>query len=124
MKNRTEELAGKLKLSEMPEKLWTYLTIYFITKLLVVAGKDVILVVCDRLFKIMHFVATTEETSAKGLMRLFRDNMWKLHGLPESVVSDRGLQFVVELTKELNQMLGIKTKLSTVFHPQTDGQIE
>ena len=111
-------------MSEMPEKLWTYLTIYFITKLLVVAGKDVILVVCDRLFKIMHFVATTEETSAKGLMRLFRDNMWKLHGLPESVVSDRGLQFVVELTKELNQMLGIKTKLSTVFHPQTDGQIE
>ena len=124
MKNRTEELAGKLKLSEMPEKPWTYLTIYFITKLLVVAGKDVILVVCDRLFKIMHFVATTEETSAKGLMRLFRNNMWKLHGLPESVVSDRRLQFVVELTKELNQMLGIKTKLSTVFHPQTNGQIE
>ena len=47
----------------------------FITKLLVVAGKDAILVVCDRLSKIMHFVATTEEISAKGLARLFRDNM-------------------------------------------------
>ena len=44
--------------------------------------------------------------------------------MPESVVSDRGPQFAAELTKELNQMLGIKTKLSTVFHPQTDGQTE
>ena len=50
--------------------------------------------------------------------------MWKLHGLPESVVLDRGPQFAAELTKELNRMLGIKTKLSTVFHPQMDGQTE
>jgi len=71
-----------------------------------------------------HFVATTEGTSAEGLARLFWDNVWKLHGLPESVVSDRGPQFAVELTKELNRMLGIKTKLSTAFHPQTDGQTE
>ena len=112
-----EEVAGKLKLSEVPERPWTHLTVDFITKLLVVAGKDAILVVCDRLSKMMHFVAITEETSAEGLARLFRDNVWKLHGLPESVVLDRGPQFVVELTKELNQMLGIKTKLSTVFHP-------
>jgi len=122
MKNRTEEVAGKLKLSEVPEKPWTHLTVDFITKLLLVAGKDVILVVCDRLSKIMHFVATTEETSAEGLARLFRDNIWKLYGLLESVVSDRGLQFVVDLIKKLNRILGIETKLSTVFHPQTDGQ--
>ena len=96
----------------------------FITKLLVVAGKDAILVVCDRLSKMTHFVATTEGTSAEGLARLFRDNVWKLHGLPESVVSDRGPQFAAELTKELDWMLGIKTKLSTAFHPQTDRQTE
>ena len=71
-----------------------------------------------------YFVATTEGTSAKGLARLFRDNVWKLHRLPESVVSDRRPQFVAELTKELNRMLGIRTKLSTAFHPQTDGQTE
>ena len=90
MKNRIEEVVGKLKLSEVLEKLWTYLIVDFITKLPVVAGKDSILVVCDRLSKITHFMATTEGTSAEGLARLFRDNMWKLHGLLESVVSDRG----------------------------------
>ena len=124
MKNRMEEVAGKLKLREVPEKPWTHLIVDFITKLLVVARKDAILVVCDRLSKITHFVATIEETSAEGLARLFRDNIWKLHGLPESVVSDRGPQFAVELTKELNRMLGIEMRLSIVFHPQTDGQME
>jgi len=102
MKNRTEELAGKLKLSEVPEKPWMHLTVDFIIKLLVVARKNVILVICDRLSKMMHFVAITEGTSAEGLARLFRDNVWKLYGLLESVMSDRGPQFVVKLTKELN----------------------
>jgi len=104
MKNRTEEPAGKLKLSKVPEKPWTHLTVDFITKLPVVAGKDAILVVCNRLSKMAHFVATTEATSAEGLARLFRDNIWKLHGLPESIVSDRGPQFAAEFTKELNNM--------------------
>ena len=124
MKNRTEEVVGKLKLSEVPEKPWIHLMVDFITKLPVVAGKDAILVVCNRLSKMAHFVATTEGTSAEGLARLFQDNIWKLHRLPESVVSNRGPQFVAELTKELNKMLGIETRLSTVFYPQTDGQTE
>jgi len=124
MKNRAEELAGKLKLSKVPEKPWMHLTVDFITKLPVVAGKDAILVVCDRLSKMTHFVATMEGTSVEGLARLFRDNVWKLYGLLESMVSDRGPQFTVELTKKLNKMLRIKTKLSTVFHPQMDGQTE
>ena len=59
IKNRIEKIAGKLKLSEVPEKLWTHLMVDFITKLLVVAGKDAILVVCNRLSKMTHFVATT-----------------------------------------------------------------
>jgi len=124
MKNRTEEPAGKLKLSEVPKKPWSHLMVDFIMKLPVVAGKDAILVVCNQLSKMTYFVATTEGTSAEGLTRLFRDNIWKLYGLPESVVLDRGPQFAVELTKELNRMLGIKTKLSTAFHPQMDGQTE
>ena len=62
--------------------------------------------------------------SAEGLARLFRDNVWKLHGLPESIISDRGPQFAAGLMRELNKMLGIKSKLSTAFHPQTDRQTE
>jgi len=120
MKNRMEEVAEKLKLSEVPEKPWTHLIVDFIMKLPVVAGKDMILVVCDRLSKMMHFVATTEETLVKELARLFRGNVWKLHELPESMVSNRGPQFAAELMKELNRMLGIETRLLTVFYPQTD----
>ena len=96
----------------------------FITKLLIVAVKDTILVVCDKLSKMTYFVATMERTLVKGLARLFRDNVWKLYRLPESVVLDRVLQFTAELTKELNRILGIETRLLMAFHPQTDGQTE
>ena len=71
MKNKTKELVGKLKLSEVPEKPWSHIMVDFITKLLVVAGKNAILVVCDWLSKITHFVAMTEETLVEGLARLF-----------------------------------------------------
>ena len=111
IKNRTEEVVGKLKLGEVPEKLWTHISVNFITKLPIVAGKDVILVVYNRLSKMIHFVVTTKGTIVEGLVRLFRDNVWRLHSLPKSVVLDRELQFTVELTKELNKMLGIQTKL-------------
>ena len=62
----------------------------FITKLLLVARKNVILVICDKLSKMTHFIATTKGTLAERLVKLFRDNVWKLHGLPESMVLDRG----------------------------------
>jgi len=71
-----------------------------------------------------HFVATTEKTTAEELARLFRDNVWKLHGLPESVISNKGPQIAAGLMRELNKMLGIETKLSTAYHPETDGQTE
>ena len=124
MKNRMEALAGKLMANKVLEKAWTHLTVDFITKLPLVVEKNAILVVCNRLSKMIHFVATTEEIMVEELARLFRDNVWKLHRLPESVISDRGLQFIAELTKELNKMLGIEMRLSMVFHPQIDGQTE
>ena len=124
IKNRIEAPVGKLMMNEVLKKAWMHITVDFITKLLLVAGKNAILVVCDRLSKIAHFVATTEGTLAEGLARLFRDNMWKLHGLLESVISDREPQFMVELTKELNKILGIEMRLLMVFYSQMDGQIE
>ena len=75
MKNRTEAPVGKLMMNEVLEKVWTHLTVDFIMKLPLVAGKNVILVVCNRLSKMAHFVATIEKTTAEGLARLFRDNV-------------------------------------------------
>ena len=72
----------------------------------------------------VHFVPTTEKTSVEGVARLFWNNVWKLYGLPESIITDKGAQFAMEIIKELNNMLGINTKLSIAYHPQTDGQTE
>jgi len=106
------------------EKLWSHISADFITKLPLAQGYDAILVVCDRFSKMAHFIATTEKTSAEGLAKLFQDHIWKLHGLPESIISDRGVQFTAGMMKELNNLLGIQIKLSTAYHPQTDGQKE
>ena len=110
--------------NEVPEKPWTHITVDFITKLPLAQGYDAILVVCDRLTKMVHFVPMIEKTLAEGLARLFRNHIWKLHRLPESIISDRGAQFAANLMRELNQILGIETKLSTAFHPQMDRQTE
>jgi len=123
-KNCTEQPAGKLMPNLIPNKPWMHILADFITKLLLAQGYNSILVVVDRLTKMVHFIPTTEKTLAEGLARLFRDNMWKLHGLPESIILDRGPQFVAGLIRELNGMLGIESKLSMVFHPQTDRQTE
>jgi len=71
-----------------------------------------------------HFIVTTEKTLAEGFTRLFWDHVWKLHRLPESIISDRGMQFAVEMIKEVNNLLGIQTKLSMAYYPQTDRQTE
>jgi len=123
-KNHTEQPAGKLMPNSIPEKPWMHISADFITKLPLAQGYDSILVVVDRLTKMVHFILTTEKTLAEGLARLFRDNVWKLHGLLESIILDREPQFVVGLMRELNGMLGIESKLLTAFHPQTDGQTE
>ena len=69
-------------------------------------------------------IATIGEMSAKSLAKLFQNNVWKLYDLPKCVIFNRESQFVIELMKELNRMLGIKMKLSTLFHLQTDDQTE
>ena len=123
-KNHTEQPVGKLMPNSILEKPWTHISVDFITKLPLAQGYNSILVVVNRLIKIVHFIPTTEKMLVEGLVRLFRDNMWKLHGLLESIISDRGPQFMAGLIKELNGMLEIKSKLSTAFHSQTDRQTE
>jgi len=72
----------------------------------------------------VHFIAIIEKTLVEGLAKLFWDHVWKLHGLPESIILDRGVQFVAEIMKKLNNLLGIQTKLSTAYYPQMDRQME
>jgi len=103
--------------NSIPERPWTHISADFITKLPLAQGYNSILVVVDQLTKIVYFMPTTEKMSAEGLARLFRDNMWKLHGLPKSIILDRGPQFTVGLMRELNRMLGIESRMSTAFHP-------
>jgi len=123
-KNQSEAPAGKLMPNVIPEKPWSHISADFITKLPLAQGYNAILVVCNCFSKMAHFIATMEKTSAEGLTKLFRDHIWKLHGLPESIISDRGGQFAAGMMKELNNLLEIQTKLSTAYHPQTDGQTE
>ena len=99
------------------ERSWMHISADFITKLLLAQGYDSILVVVDRLTKMVHFIPTIEKMLVEGLARLFRDNVWKLYGLPESIISDRGPQFAAELMRELNRMLGIESKMLMAFHP-------
>jgi len=88
----------------------------FIVKLPLARGYNSILVVYDWLTEMAYFIPTTEKMWAEGLTVLFWDHVWKLHGLPKSIISDQGAQFAVDLMKELNRILGIETKLSTAFH--------
>ena len=110
-------LAGKLRPNQVPERPWQHILVDFITKLPMSKGHDSILVVCDKFLKLFHFMVMIEKTTVEGLARLFRDYVWKLHGLLESVILDRGPQFAARLTRELNKMLGIETKLSMAYHP-------
>ena len=115
-KNRTEVPAEKLMPNSVLEKPWSHISADFITKLPLAQGYNSILVVYNRITKMAHFVPTIEKTLIEGVARLFRDNVWKLHSLPESIIIDRGVQFAVEMMKELNQILGIDTRLSTVYY--------
>ena len=110
--------------NKVSKKSQIYLIVDFITKLLLIVEKNAILVAYDKLLKIIYFVATTKEILAEKLARLSGDNIQKIHELQESIISNKEPQFVADLTKKLNQILGIKTRLLTVFHLKTNEQIE
>ena len=88
------------------------------------SGYDAVMTVVDSVSKRVYFIPTHTTVTAEGAARLFFHHVWKLHGLPKCVVSDRGPQFVVSFTKELYRLLGIRLFSSIAWHPQTDGQTE
>jgi len=96
----------------------------FVVELPESSGHDAVMTVVDSVSKRVHFVLTHTTVTAEGATRLFLHHVWKLHGLPKCVVSDRGPQFVASFTKELYRLLGIRLSSSTAWHPQMDGQTE
>jgi len=115
---------GKLMPNPIPNVPWTDISVDFIMGLPEVQGYNAILAICDRFTKQVHIIPTTKGTNSLGLVHLYQDHIWKLHGLHNMVISDHGPQFLSGFMKELNKILGIKMKLSTAYHPQTDGQTE
>ena len=115
---------GVLKPFPVPQQRWKDISMDFVTGLPESSDKNAVLSVVCRLTKMKHFIPCRETTDAKALARLYVEHVWKLHGLPDSIVSDRGGQFIADFWKALCERLRINSRLSTSFHPETDGQTE
>lgn len=87
-------------------------------------GKNVVMVVVDRLSKYAHFIPLSRPYSASTVAKLFLDHIFKLHGLPKTIVSDRDPVFTSQFWKELFCLSGTDLLMSSAYHPQTDGQTE
>jgi hypothetical protein len=96
----------------------------FIEALPKVHGKSVILIVVDRFSKFSHFISLRHPYTATSVARAFFNDIVRLHGLPESIVSDRDLVFTGHVRRDIFKFSRVQLKLSTAFHPQTDGQSE
>jgi len=116
---------GLLNPLELPYAPWQSIAMDFITDLPLSEGCDQLWVVIDRFTKMAHFIALpTNGKTASDLARIFAREVWKYHGLPADIVSDRDSRFTSEVWKEFLRMSGIRSRMSTAFHPQTDGQTE
>ena len=96
----------------------------YIPALPLAAGSDAIEVHVDRLTKLAHFTAAHTSWDSKDAATSYVKNIFRLHGAPTTITSDRGPQFVAKFWKEFHKLLDTKAQLSTARHPQTDGQLE
>ena len=124
MKPIRQALVGELHPLQILDSRWDTLSVDFVIELPLSSGHDAVMTVVDSVSKRAHFILTHTMVTVKGAARLFLHQVWKLHGLPTCIVSDRGPQFVARFTRELYRLLGIKLASSTAWHPQTDGQTE
>jgi transposase InsO family protein len=114
-------LLQPLKLSYSP---WESTLVDFIVALPESGGYTQIMVVVDCFSKMAYFIALTETATTRDLAKVFLKEVWKLHGLPESIISDRDTKWNSEFWEGLCSLLGIKKRMSKLFYPQTDGQME
>lgn len=115
---------GLLQPLPVPEGPWQSLSMDHIVDLPPSKGYDSVLVVVDRLTKQSHYIKAKKTDTSRDLAQQFLDNIFRLHGLPKDIVSDRGTTFTSQWWKEFLRLLRIKPNYSTAFHPQSDGQTE
>ncbi|SOV04672.1 uncharacterized protein UDID_17163 [Ustilago sp. UG-2017a] len=115
---------GHLKSLPVPPHPWLSISMDLIEQLPPSSDFTAILVVVDRLTKMAIFVPTTNELDAPKLAKLFLRHVYSKHGLPTSIVSDRGSEFTSHFWCSLSTLLGIKNHFSSAYHPQSDGQTE
>ena len=120
---------GDLQSLPIPTHWWKDLSIDFVTRLPLSSdwkgdSYDSILVIVDRLTKMVHYEPVIVTINALGLAKVIIDVMLWYHGLPDSIISDRKAIFTSKFWSSLYYFFGVKQKLSTAFHPQTDGQTE
>ena len=117
---------GLLHPTEIPHRPWQDISMDFITGLPESQGFDKIWVIVDLLTKMSHFIPLKSGAVEPGveLATVFARDIWRLHGLPSSIISDRDTNFTSKFWGHLTDLLGIKLRMSTAFHLQTDGQTE
>uniref|UniRef100_A0A8C5R7U4 Gypsy retrotransposon integrase-like protein 1 n=1 Tax=Leptobrachium leishanense TaxID=445787 RepID=A0A8C5R7U4_9ANUR len=123
-KHTTTKVAGLLHPLPIPTRPWSQISTDFIVDLPPSHKNTVIMVVVDRLTKMAHFIPYPKLPTAAETASLFLHNVFKIHGIPDSIVSDRGTQFTSRFWKAFCSLLRIQVSLSTAFHPQSNGQTE
>uniref|UniRef100_A0A670ZKL6 Gypsy retrotransposon integrase-like protein 1 n=1 Tax=Pseudonaja textilis TaxID=8673 RepID=A0A670ZKL6_PSETE len=118
------KLPGLLQDVARPTAPWREISMDFIVDLPESTGQTVIWVVTDLFSKQAHFIPCSKIPSAKLLARLFIIHVYRLHGVPERVVSDRGVQFTSNFWREFLKLIGSTQGLSSAHHPQTNGACE
>jgi len=115
---------GTLQPLPIPIGPWQSVSMDYIVELPLSQGYDAVYVCVDRLTKMAHFIPTKSNVTAEQTAQLYLRNVFKNHGLPSDIVSDRGQQFVSRFTRRLLELCDIKGNRSTAYHPQSDGQTE
>ena len=115
---------GLLNPLPVPTKPWSDISMDFVGPLPLSGGFDMVLVTVDRFTKMAHFTPTISTLTAKDFVVVFQDNVFRLHGFPSNIVSDRGTLFTSEFWLEVTSLLGIQLLHSTAYHQQTNGQSE